>query len=758
MFQVLATQTNNAVRQLAGVELRKRISKSAKAWKNQPATVRTAIKSKLIEILTDESDDLVRNTSARVVCEIAAHDLPQNGWPELMPFLFTTAEQGSVAQRQPAVSVISTLFDMVDTDSIPGYLPQALHLFGKTINDPESLAVRVTTVRALGRVAAQIESDDSERISLIQSSIPQMVQILQQAFDASDETGVRNILDVFEEFSASEAPFMDNYFGDLVAFFLSTAAREDLEEELRMSAISITTEMLSYNGEKFHELQLAKVMIPSIMTIVASYPFDEEDDNPASAALDLLFKLAEELPSTDVWPTLQEQLQASAQSSDPSHRAAGLVSLGNVFDGLGEIIADAKVLVFQLIGAGLKDSDPQVRCAAAWSIPYVCQAMGDEMISHHAVIVPTLLQMLTESQTQQSAAKALDRFLDILEEDTPVVNQYLQPLMETMVNYLDATPSDFLSTIIHTIGSTAQASKSDFLPYFPAVVAKLAPFLQLKDTTNNDQVQARAMTQDAMVKIATSVGAEVFRPYFADAMTTAYDAFGMDEPRLRESAAFFFGGMARIFGQEFGQFVPQIVPKLIESLRQQEHDPVAGAAGDGTTAGLPGASARTEALLNGTMDEYDDDAFVDIDGIDAAFNSVSSEIANEKRIAVATLGEVFQSTKTAFLPCLQETVQTIVPILEHYDADLRSTAMSTLFIYIETLDSIQRSGRWQPGVSIPVPVSSDVQQLIHMVLPGVLIMWEDEDERYVHFVFASLRGRRAWLILRSCSYFGLTFI
>lgn len=55
LFEILATSPDLAVRQLAAVELRKRLAKTqGKAWAKQSVQVREGIKTQLLEIISKE--------------------------------------------------------------------------------------------------------------------------------------------------------------------------------------------------------------------------------------------------------------------------------------------------------------------------------------------------------------------------------------------------------------------------------------------------------------------------------------------------------------------------------------------------------------------------------------------------------------------------------------------------------------------------------------------------------------------------------
>ena len=64
LFEIIATSPDLAVRQLAAVELRKKLSKSSASWSKQPVEIRTGIKTKLLEILALESAAAMPNTLA----------------------------------------------------------------------------------------------------------------------------------------------------------------------------------------------------------------------------------------------------------------------------------------------------------------------------------------------------------------------------------------------------------------------------------------------------------------------------------------------------------------------------------------------------------------------------------------------------------------------------------------------------------------------------------------------------------------------
>ena len=88
LSSILASAAEEAVRQLAAVELRKRISqKSGELWVLVPQSEREEIKSRLPEITLAEPSKLVRHAEARVIAAIASIEIPLRQWNELLPLI-----------------------------------------------------------------------------------------------------------------------------------------------------------------------------------------------------------------------------------------------------------------------------------------------------------------------------------------------------------------------------------------------------------------------------------------------------------------------------------------------------------------------------------------------------------------------------------------------------------------------------------------------------------------------------------------------
>jgi len=175
------------------------------------------------------------------------------------------------------------------------------------------------------------------------------------------------------------------------------------------------------------------------------------------------------------------------------------------------------------------------------------------------------MNLINDPATQKTACTALDAVLEILQD---TIDQYLQLIMERLGGLLETAPLQVKAVVTGAIGSAAHASRERFLPYFQPTMNHLAHFLSLSG--EGEEIELRGIAMDAIGTFAEAIGKDVFRPYFSDMMTHAFQGCEMGSARLRECSFLFFGVMARVFGEEFAPYLAQVVPPLLVSCKQAE--------------------------------------------------------------------------------------------------------------------------------------------------------------------------------------------
>lgn len=394
------------------------------------------------------------------------------------------------------------------------------------------------------------------------------------------------------------------------------------------------------------------------------------------------------------------------------------MALGVTVEGCSQFIQPHVEQLWPFIDSGLEDSDSRVRRAACTALSCICEMLVEECGKRHHTLMPRVSALLNDPICQRNAMTALDGLLEVFDDET--IGLYLHPLMERLVPMIDSAPPKLKGTVVGAIGSAAYAAKSAFEPYFDVCMQRITPFLSL--TAEGDEQELRGVTQDTVGTLASAVGKDKFRPFLDGCLKIAFDAIDMQSPSLRECSMIFFGSLAKVYEQEFVPYLPRVMPAVLASLGQEEDD------------GLGGLSADDIKGFKAADDEEDeaeeDEGFVDIDDLeidDDDLMKTTTAVAVEKSVAADALSELFEYTKTSFLPYLEAAIKGLTPLLGHFYPTTRKAAATTLLSFISIAHELGQPPELKPGIA-EICLSDDVQKLVALIMPEIMPVWKQDDE------------------------------
>ncbi|KAE9406240.1 ARM repeat-containing protein [Gymnopus androsaceus JB14] len=701
LASIITSSPDQAIRQLAAVEMRKRVAfNSGNMWTMLSQDEREQIKGKFPELILAESSSPVRHSAARVVAAIAAIEIPMGTWNQLLPFLQQTCISPNVAHREVGMFMLYTALENI-VEGFQDHLSSLFQLFSQTLADPDSIEVRITTVRAMGVIAQFIDSEEKTYLNQFQTLLPAMIQVIGQCVETGNEAGARNLFDVLETLLILEVPLLSKVIPDLVEFLLRCGGNRAYENDLRILALNALNWTVQYKKSKLQSFGLAPSILELLMPVTTEEePEDVDEDAPSRSALRIIDGLSTNLPPMQVFPALRNLIVQYFSSTNPAQRRGAMLALGIAVEGCSEFMTPLMGEVWPIIEAGLRDMDASVRKATCVAVSCFCEWLEDDCIAKHAILVPEIMNLINDPATQRSACTALDALLEILHD----------------------------SVVTGAIGSAAHASKEKFIPYFEPTMQRLQHFLVL--TGEGEETELRGITMDAVGTFAEAVGKEQFRPYFPTMMKQAFQGIEMGSARLRECSFLFFGVMARVFGDEFAGFLPQVVPPLILSCTQDEgvEDVSTSDPTSAFNSGLSASNAITvtdELDINGNptaeVEELDLDKLLD----------VNSAIAVEKEIAADTIGTLFNATQAHFLPYVEQCTLELVKLLGHYYEGIRKSALDSLLEIVRTFYDLSDHQDWEAGATVTAPLAPTVKELIGHVLPALMEMYETEDNKSV---------------------------
>jgi hypothetical protein len=722
---------NANLRQLAAVEARSLVAKFWGHRNNAPSKladdVKLQIKESLLQSATQDEVPIVRHSAARVVSAIARIELPVGLWQDLPGILLQAANSPKSDDREVATYVLYTLLETLEENMVSRW-KDFLVAFSRTINDSESMSVRLNTLLALGKMSEILNSEEHpQAIPALRELIPPMVAVLKQVAEEGDEEKSNSAFEVFQMLLVVDPVIISTHFRDLVQFFSDLSVNKDLDDDTRTKALSFLISCLRYKKLKIQSLKVGPALTKRALGIVAEFKDIEDDDEmtPSRTALQLLEIMASALPPSMVVVPLLDDLPNYVNSPDPEFRKAGILALGHCVEGAPDFILTQLEIVFPAVLCLLADPEARVRQAALEALMQLADDLHEELGKEHARLIPLLINMMDSAEGPEvwrRACNAMEAVLVGVEKED--VQTYLAVLVPKLSQLSQADDFKLKAAAIGAIGSTALAAKENFTPYFQEMMHGLSPYVQLKNS--EEELDLRGIAIDCMGSIAEAVGLQPFTPYVQPLMQAADESLQLGHPRMKETAFMFFGTIARIYGEEFEPFLAGVTRALFESLAQNETDDFdEGEIAKVISIGNQEVSGEVVAM-DGDDDEEDEDNWEE-------FNSVSA-VAFEKEVAAETLGEILTHCKHGFLPYLEKTVEILKEKSSHHYEGVRKAAVSTLWRAYATLWQVfEEKGMapWQKGLPLAVQPTKELQTLGGVVCEVTIESLKSEADRQV---------------------------
>ena len=603
---------------------------------------------------------------------------------------------------------------------------------------------------ALSRLAIVMDTDaDEPSLKILQSLIPQMILVLKQAVEEGDEERATQSFEVFQTLLGCDSTILNPAFGDLIQFMIKLAETKTLDEEARTQALNFLMQCVRYRKLKMQSLKVGEQLTLKsleIVTEIGDGALEDDDMTTPRCALGLLDEMATTLPPSQVVVPLLHNLGPYVTNSDPDRRQAGIMALGMIVEGAPDFINTQLHEIFPLVMRLLGDNERKVRRAALDCVMRIAEELPEELGKEHQKLMPAVVihldnatKSLTgpEDKANMDTIKACTNCIDCLVEgmDSDDIKPYISELMSRLTQLYQHHPDFKIKAVaIQAIGNVAACAKTTFLPYFEDTMHSLSEYVELKDSV--EELDLRSTTCDSMGSMALAVGPKEFQRYVRPLMLATMEGTKLDHPGLKETSYLFWGTMAKVYEGEFKPFLGEVLEALFECLATEESElevDLGDEAEDlaGKEINIGGKKIKVAALSNDDIVSAEDIEDLDDEIADADSDDdwddmdIVTAVAQEKEIAVEALGEILTHTTRDYLPYMEKTVETVVPLLEHSYEGVQKAAISTLFRAYTAMWNLQsdEQKRGQP--------SSQIQQLGGIVMTGTLGIWQEEEDRFV---------------------------
>lgn len=751
LIQIIVSHDSADLKQLASTQARPLVNKQ---WPKLPAEQRKSVRSQLFQSTLAEEAALPRHSASRLISAIAKVDLNDGEWTELPGLLHQAATSNKASDRALGVYVLYSILETMG-DGFADKFNDLFKLFSKTINDPESLEVRVNTVLAVSKMALVVDAeDDQQSVKAFQGIFPSMVNVLKAAIDGGKDDQIMLVFEVFNTLLTAEYQLMSKHFTDLVVFMNEIASNKQLGDDTRTQAISFLMQCVMYRRLRVQGAKMGEPLTKSMLEIVAEMDdvsIDADDITPARSALGVIDTMAQSLPANQVMVPLLQALPGYSKSQDPKYRRAGILSLGMAVEGAPDFLSTQIDQVLPILYHLLEDSDVTVRQAALQTTARLADDLPEYTTKDHSKLVPLLVKNLTQAMSaykgeeegptvdiMKSGTSAIDSVVDGM--DAEVAESYLPQIAPILQKLFKHPDLKIKALAVGALGSLASTVKEPFLPYLADSMNAMQEFITKKE--NDEELDLRAACTDAMGEMAVAVGPAEFKDYVRPLMQTSDEALKLDHSTLKESTYILWGSLAKVYEEDFSPFLGGVVKGLFECIDQDEGDlevELGQHAQDllGKEVTIAGRKVKVAAA---DSDDEDDGAIEDImvggddDDDDSDWGDLATvtPIAVEKEIAIEVIGDVVGNTKTAFLPYFEKTIEKLLPLVEHTYENVRKAALCTLHrAYAALWEVTEEAGqmqKWKPGLPLQVEPSTELKKLGEVLMTATLNVWPDEED------------------------------
>jgi hypothetical protein len=655
-------------------------------WPHLSPTVKSTVKAELLNCMKDEQ---VRNITHKVcdcISELAAGIIEDNGWPELLPFIFSCVQSQDVRLMEAAFLIFEQLarYVMEVLTQYLGTLHSALNSGLTNDNMDVKLAAFKATTAFIQMLESQSDRDQ------FQSTIPVMLSVLGSALNAGDEVVAQEAVEKLIEVAEEHPRFLRRQLSEVVAAMLQIAETDSLDNGTRQLAAEFCVTLCEAREKAPGMMRKLPNFVQRVFAACLGFLMDVEDDPAWHTAEDEkqenegegeLFEFGQEcldrialaLGGKALLPVAGAALPALIQDSDWKKPHAALICISQIAEGCQKVMKEEAILL-QLVGlcvAGAQSPHPKVRWAACQALGQLCTDLGPELQeSQHATVLPVLMGLMDDfgnPRVQAHACAATVNFAENCDQD--ILAPYLDTLISKLLALLQNGRKNVQEGALTSLASVADCAQEYFIKYYDTCLPLLRHVLENARDQTHWLMRAKALECISLVGMA--VGKERFASDAAAVMAymQALQTAGIDpgDP----IASYMIQAGARIcttLGQDFIPYLPIVMPAVLETAKMKP-DVMVSKVSDG------------EAEVSGDDDEDDEEDDADLETFIVGNKRVSlhTSALEEKANACTMLCCYAYELKEGFFPYVEEVTGIMVPLLKFvFNEEVRSSAAQTL--------------------------------------------------------------------------------
>ncbi|CAL8124033.1 unnamed protein product [Orchesella dallaii] len=644
-------------------------------WNALTPEAQAQVKAETIALLGRETEDShMRKKLTELAAELVRNLIDDDGnntWPDFVQFLFTLANNPSVALKENALLVFS-LVPGIFGNQQTNYLDLIKQMFANTFQC-ENESVRFHAGKAFACFITDHEKDDNV-IKHFSELMPFFLQAMEESANECDDD---ELLKLAIDIVGTSPKAMRPYLGQFLTLCLKIARNESTDEEWKclalecaISAAESTPGAVKKVGAELlpHYVHLMLEMMTSLDDEFewekSDEPVEEDSDAEATTAESSLDRFACALGGKTILPIVMTQVHTMLMSPQWEQRYAGLMAVSAVGEGCSKQMEPLLPQIVDPILGFLRDPHPRVRYAACNAIGQMATDFAPNYEKKfHSKILPGLISLLEDSscpRVQAHAGAALVNFCEECPRD--ILKNYAEALLgnlqtcfnQKLKELVEQSKKLVLEQLVTTVASVANTLEDDFLPYYDRFMPCM---LYIMQNANAAELRLlRGKTIECASLIGLAVGGDKFIEDAAGIMDlllrTQVDNGGIeladDDPQLSYMITA-WARICQILGERFSPYLPMVMTPVLR------------------TAAIKPELAMLDSDEVRDVDDAKDWEVISLgDSQNIGLHTAKLE---DKAMACQMLVCYARVMKNHFRPYVDEVVKLVVPLLKFYFHD-----------------------------------------------------------------------------------------
>uniref|UniRef100_A0A1J3DTI8 Importin-5 n=1 Tax=Noccaea caerulescens TaxID=107243 RepID=A0A1J3DTI8_NOCCA len=678
LAHLLQLSPHPEARAMAAVLLRKLLTRDdAYLWPRLSLSTQSSLKSSMLSCIQREEAKSISKKICDTVSELASGILPENGWPELLPFVFQCVSSDSPKLQESAFLVLAQLSQYVGET----LTPHIKHLHGIFLQCLSSnSASSDVKIAALNAVISFVQclSNSTER-DRFQDVLPAMIRTLTESLNNGNEATAQEALELLIELAGTEPRFLRRQLLDIVGSMLQIAEADSLEESTRHLAIEFLVTLAEARERAPGMVRKLPQFIDRLFAVLMKMLEDIEDD-PAwysaetededagetsnySMGQECLDRLAISLGGNTIVPVAYQQFSAYLAASEWQKHHASLIALAQIAEGCSKVMIKNLEQVVSMVLSQFQSLHPRVRWAAINAIGQLSTDLGPDLQNqHHQRVLPALAAAMDDFQNPRVQAHAASAVLNFSENCTPeILAPYLDGVVSKLLVLLQNGKQMVQEGALTALASVADSSQEHFQKYYDAVMPYLKTILM--NATDKSKRMLRAKSMECISLVGMAVGKDRFREDARQVMEVLMSLQGSEMEADDPITSYMLQAWARLckcLGQDFLPYMSVVMPPLLQSAQLKP---------DVT---ITSADSEDEA------EDSDDESMETIILGDKRIG-IKTSVLEEKATACNMLCCYADELKEGFFPWIDQVAPTLVPLLKFYfHEEVRRAAVSAM--------------------------------------------------------------------------------